>query len=155
MNKIKWCLKAKDGIELVEPSSNLAEAYLLKAQSSLQTLRQVSDRDWKISTAYYTMYFSLYSILMKIGIKCEIHTCTLEFMKQFLSEFFIEDGYKIISDAFKSRVDAQYYINRAVPDEVYRKIVAKASDFMLKCKEIVNKINEKKIIEIRNKVKNY
>ena len=43
-------------------------------------------KDWKISTAYYTIYFSLYALLMKIGVKCEIHSCTIEFARQLLKE---------------------------------------------------------------------
>lgn len=91
MDKIIWCLKQKGGIQLVDPNSNLAEAYIKKAEDSLSSIRINKIKDWKISTAYYTMYFSLYSILMKIGVKCEIHSCTLEFAKHFLKEYFSED----------------------------------------------------------------
>ncbi|MEM3555962.1 MAG: hypothetical protein QXF56_04560 [Candidatus Micrarchaeia archaeon] len=67
MSKLKWCLKTKNGIELTEPNSNLADAYIKKAEESLETMRLAKSRDWKISTAYYTIYFSVYAILMKIG----------------------------------------------------------------------------------------
>ena len=155
MVTILWCLKKKGGMEFIEPSSNLADAYLNKAQDYLESLYKEDNRDWKSAKAYYTMYFSLYSVFMKIGVKCEIHSCSLEFMKQFLSYFFTEEDFGLISDAFRSRVDAQYYVNRIVTDEVYEKTVAKAPYFMLKCKNIAGEIDEKKIEEIRKNVKNY
>src|SRR3990167_4347121 len=91
MDKIKWCLNQKGGISLLDPNSNLSEAYIKKAEEALESMRINKIRDWKISTAYYTMYFSLYAILMKIGVKCEIHSCTIEFMRRFLSVHFSRD----------------------------------------------------------------
>ena len=155
MDKIKWCIGTKGGIELVEPNKNLAEGYLLKANNALATLRQISDRDWKISTAYYTMYFSLYSVLIRSGIKCEIHSCTLEFMKRFLPDFFTDADFDLVSEAFKSRIDSQYYTNRKVDDAVYNKIITNVTGFRVKCKAIVESMNEKQIKEIRSKIKNY
>jgi len=38
MNKIKWCLEQKRGIELVEPNDNLARAYLNDAEDSLESM---------------------------------------------------------------------------------------------------------------------
>ena len=36
MDKIKWCLKQKNGLELVEPNEELAKAYIKKAEDSLR-----------------------------------------------------------------------------------------------------------------------
>ena len=69
MDKIKWCSGKKEGLSLIESNSNLAEAYLKKAEEALESMRINVIKDWKISTAYYTIYFSLYSLLIKIGIK--------------------------------------------------------------------------------------
>lgn len=152
MVTIKWCIN-KGELELIEPNNNLAKAYIQKAVNSLETLRQISDKDWKISTSYYTMYFSLYSILMKIGIKCEIHSCTIEFMGKFLCGLFTQEDCELIKEGFKSRIDAQYYTDRSIPNEVYSRVTGNATRFMLKCKKIVNTITEKQINEIREKLK--
>jgi len=82
MDKIKWCVGKKEGLSLVEPNSDLANAYLKKAKEALESMRVNIIKDWKISTAYYKIYFSLYAILMKLGIKCGIHSCTIEFAKK-------------------------------------------------------------------------
>jgi len=78
-------------LRLIEPNSNLAKAYIKKSEEALESMRVNIVKDWRISTAYYTLYFSLYSVLTKIGIKCEIHSCTIEFAKRFLYEFFSEE----------------------------------------------------------------
>ena len=85
MDQIKWCIRQKKGIELVEPSDNLRDAYLIKAEEALEVLRATDIRDWQLTTAYYAVYNSMYALLMKIGIKCEIHSCTIEFTKRFSS----------------------------------------------------------------------
>ena len=149
MDKIKWCAGKKEGLSLIEPNSNLAEAYIKKAEEALESMRINVIKDWKISTAYYTLYFSLYSVLIKIGIKCEIHSCTIAFAKRFLREFFSEEDLDFTEDSLKARIDSQYYIDRTVPDEQYNKMVKNAPEFLVKRKSILIKLNEKKINEIR------
>ena len=154
MDKIKWCAVKKEGLSLVEPNSNLANAYIKKAEEALESMRVNIFKDWKISTAYYTVYFSLYAVLMKLGVKSEIHSCTIEFAKRFLKEYFEEKELDFIEDSLKARVDSQYYINRTVPDEQYNKMIQKAPKFLVKCKSILIKLNEKKVNEIRDKFQN-
>ena len=86
MDKIKWCAGKKEGLSLIEPNSDLANAYIKKAEEALESMRVNIIKDWKISTAYYTIYFSLYAVLMKLGVKCEIHSCTIEFAKKLYAE---------------------------------------------------------------------
>ena len=154
MDKIKWCAGKKEGLSLIEPNSNLAEGYIKKAEEALESMRVNVIKDWKISTAYYTLYFSLYSILIKIGIKCEIHSCTIEFAKRFLREYFTEEDLDFTADSLKARIDSQYYVDRTVPDEQYNKMVKDTPEFLVKCKSILIKLNEKKINKIRIEFKN-
>jgi len=149
MDKIKWCAGKKEGLSLIEPNSDLAEAYIKKAEEALESMRINVIKDWKISTAYYTLYFSLYSILTKIGIKCEIHSCTIEFAKRFLKDYFTEEELDFTEDSLKARIDSQYYVDRTVPDEQYNKMLKNAPEFLVKCKSILIKLNEKKINNIR------
>lgn len=151
MDKIDWCVGKKDGLSLIEPNSNLADAYIKKAEEALTSLRVNIVKDWKISTAYYTIYFSLYAILTKIGIKCEIHSCTLEFAKTFLINYFEKGDLEFAEDSLKARIDSQYYVDHTVPDEQFLKMVKKAPEFLVKCKSILITLNEKKVNEIRNK----
>ena len=149
MDKIKWCTGKREGLSLIEPNSNLAEAYIIKAEEALESLRVNIIKDWKISTAYYTIYFSLYSLLVKIGIKCEIHSCTIEFARQYLNEYLSEDDINFAEDSLKARIASQYYVDRTVSDVQFNKMVKSAPEFLVKCKSILIKLNEKRINEIR------
>ncbi len=44
-------MQQKKGIELVEPSDNLSDAYLIKAEDALDTLKTSKSRDWQLTTA--------------------------------------------------------------------------------------------------------
>jgi uncharacterized protein (UPF0332 family) len=99
------------------------------------------------------MYFSLYAVLMKIGVKCEIHSCSIEFAKRLLAHYFDKQELEFLSDSLKARVDAQYYVNRNVPDQQYEEMVKKAPLFLIRCKEITLKLTEQKIKEIRSNLK--
>ena len=124
MDKIKWCLKAKNGLELIEPNEDLSKAYIKKAEDSLRAVSVLKDnKDWEISSAYYTMYFSLYAILMKIGLKCGIHSCTISFMRHFLNKNFTSEEIELIEKSQKARIDAQYYSDRNISDELYKGII--------------------------------
>lgn len=150
MDQIKWCLNQKKGIELVEPSDNLRDGYLIKAEEALETLKTSKSRDWQLTTAYYTIYHGIYSLLMKIGIKCEIHSCTIEFTKRFLKDHFSSEDFLLIDKAFSARIDSQYYVNREVPDKNYDLIMKMSPSFLVKCKNIV--LEQKEIKSIRDQI---
>ncbi len=84
MVRLKWCCQQKNGIELIEPNENLTKGYLEMANNSIGTMNRERKYNlmFSISACYYSMYYSLYAVLMRIGIKCEIHSCTIEFNVQ-------------------------------------------------------------------------
>jgi len=145
-------VQQKKGIELVEPSDNLRDGYLIKAEEALDTLRTSRSKDWQLTTAYYTIYHGIYSLLMKIGVKCEIHSCTIEFTKIFLKGHFTQEDFELIDKAFSARIDSQYYVNRKVPDQNYDFIMKKTPTFLVKCKNVI--LDQKEILGIRNTISN-
>ncbi|MBL7056190.1 hypothetical protein ISS07_04715 [Candidatus Woesearchaeota archaeon] len=148
MDKIKWCVKK--GLSMIEPNRDLANAYTQKAEEALQSVPLNKVKDWKISTAYYSVYFSLYSILTRMGIKCEIHSCTLEFAKKFLKDYFNKEDFEFMETSLKSRIDSQYYTDRTVPDEDFDKLIKESPGFFVKCKSILDKLKEVNINKIRD-----
>lgn len=151
MDNIKWCLKTKNGLELVEPNEELTKAYLKKAEDSLKAAAVLKDnKDWEISSSYYTMYFSIYAILMKIGVKCEIHSCTISFMQHFLNKYFTDEEIELIEKSQKARIDTQYYSNRNISDDLYKRMTNHTALFLTKCKEIANNLTEEEIKDIRS-----
>ncbi|MFH0831256.1 MAG: HEPN domain-containing protein [archaeon] len=155
MASIKWCCGQKDGIRLIEPNDNLALGYIKMAEDAIGTMSRERGYNgmFAISACYYSMYYSLYAILMKIGVKCEIHSCTLEFMKFALSEAYSSGDISIIKKAFDARSTAQYYADRVVTKEDSDFIMSKAPYFLNKSKEILSRINEKDITMIRKRIR--
>lgn len=150
---IEWCCKQKSGIKLIEPNDNLTIGYLKMAEDALETMNREKNYSlrFSISACYYCMYYSLYSILMKLGIKCEIHSCTLKFMEEFLEDFYSKEEMKIINLAFNCRNTVQYYVDKVVEKKDSDYIILQAPLFFAKSKEILARINELDIKEIRKK----
>ncbi|MEN7982708.1 MAG: HEPN domain-containing protein [Nanoarchaeota archaeon] len=156
MVSIKWCCKQREGIELIEPNDNLAKSYIRMAEDSIETMNREKKYNsiFAISACYYSMYYSVYSILMKIGVKCKIHQCTLELMKFILPDFFSDKDIKLIKKAFDLRNISQYYVNKIILKEDTEFIIENAQLFLDKSKDILSRLTEKEIFEMRNKIKN-
>lgn len=153
MSKINWCLKKQHGLELIEPSENLAIAYIKKSEDALRAANKLDDNlDWEISSLYYTQYFAIYSIMMKIGIKSEIHSCTLEFMKEFLNEYFQETKIDLIIKSETARNDLQYYSDRKITKTFQLRMKNETPLFFIKCKNIMHNLTQKEIFQIRKKL---
>ena len=141
--RLSWCLKQKNGIELVEPNDNLCDAYIEEAQRTLNNML-VADGTWKVVMAYYACYHSLYAILMESGVKSEIHECTIELMS--LLGFSSKD-ISYMRKLKDDRIQAQYYLKKRDVDE------EKVKSFVLLCFSLLKNINVNAIrttIEVHN-----
>ncbi len=142
--KISWCLKKKNGIEIIEIKQHLSESYIKEAEETLENMFATKGK-WKVIIAYYAGYNALYSILMRCGIKCEIHDCTIELM-----DLFGFDKKEIIhiKKLKDDRINTQYYLKDIIlKDEI------KVKEFVSKCKKILSSLNSQKIELIRNQIK--
>ena len=157
MASLKWCCKQKDGIKLIEPSDNLSLSYMQMADNALGTMNRERKYNitFAISACYYSMYYSLYSVLMKLGVKCEIHSCTLEFMKELLAEFYSKEDFKTISKAFDLRNIAQYYVDKVIDTKEADLIMSKAPLFVNTSKEILSRMNEGDVKKIRDSIRRF
>ncbi len=153
MKKINWCKKKERGIKIQEPNDNLSEEYYENAEESMKVLRNIKKTKsnmWLATTKYYIEYFAIYSVLMKIGIKCEIHDCTIALVSFLEDEKIIEKGISEILESDKElRIDNQYYLKNKFVNIDFEKI----SDFILSIKKSLNKLDREKIEELRKKIK--
>jgi len=147
--KLAWCAGIKNGIILIEPNENLASAYQIKAEEAMEAMHSVSSFDWKISTGYYSLYFSLYSVLMKIGIKSENHSCTIEIMQHLLTEYFTPEDCDLVETARRARVETQYYVTNTVSRDFSGTLSKRVPRFLVTCRSVVDGLNEKKVQELR------
>ncbi len=157
-NDLSWCFKQKHGIRIIEPNENLTKAYLKKSISALNTMTatlQIKETDWIATTAYYARYFALYGLLMKIGVKSEIHDCTINLAKYlsengFLNKNLIDD----IVKAKQTRIDIQYYVARELSPMEIKNNVDSARKFVLEVEKEIANLTTEQIGNIREGLKN-
>ncbi|MBD3310725.1 hypothetical protein GF351_05910 [Candidatus Woesearchaeota archaeon] len=151
MATIGWCKKQSKGIKLIEPNDNLCKEYLQTAEETLNVLRSIKGKSkvWLATTKYYCEYFAIYSLLMKIGLKCEIHDCSIAICRILEEMEVIPKGYtNRLEEDKKLRIDNQYYLkNREVPIN-YDDLV----EFVLKTKDISTRLTQEQIKTIRDLV---
>ena len=153
---IVWCLKQKRGIGIVQPNENLTKAYLKKAASALNIMNaalEIGEPDWITTTAYYARYFALYALLMKIGIKSEIHDCTIA-VATLLAEKGIlgKDLATDISNSKQTRIDIQYYVEKELNQDQIKRDVKKAHAFVLMLEKTIEDLEIDRI-EVRKHLK--
>ena len=154
---LAWCFKQKRGIRIIEPNPNLTKAYLKKAKSALNTMTaalQINEADWTATTAYYARYFALYALLMKMGVKSEIHDCTIN-VAQLLANHGILNQNLVtdIAEAKQTRIDTQYYVATQLNQKEIRKNAETARKFVLEIEQTIENITSKQINTIRTLLK--
>ncbi len=142
--KIKWCIMQKKGVQLIELKPHLSTSYMIEADETLENVFSAKGK-WKLITAYYACYSALYSVLMKCGIKSEIHDCTIELMALF---DFTQNEMDFMAKLKEDRIQAQYYLKRRE-----LKSEEDVKKFILKCKTIVNDLNSDKINSARETIR--
>lgn len=144
-NKITWCLKQKRGISFIKPNIIISENYFNRARIDLNNLNNQDDV-WKIIVSYYICYNAFYSILIRYGIKSEIHSCTLELLNYFE---YIKKYYDFFDDLKEQRTNVQYYLKE--PGKINFLEIKTFVDY---CELELSEVNQSKIDELRNKLEN-
>ncbi|MFH1065586.1 MAG: HEPN domain-containing protein [Nanoarchaeota archaeon] len=155
--ELDWCKTQKKGIRLAVPSKVLGEVYLKKSESALNMLVSAIEKnepDWIASAMYYAKYFSVYALLAKCGIKCEIHDCTLKAMKLFFvdSDIVSKKLYEDIEYSKTLRVDLQYYTANDNDAKRLSGLAATAPEFVLLIKQIYERIGDMEIMAVRKMI---
>ncbi|MEA2038169.1 MAG: hypothetical protein U9O94_11785 [Nanoarchaeota archaeon] len=141
MASIDWCLKVNKGIRLIEPSELKCRDYISRAEDDIKSM-QTAQGHWKIITSYYACYDVLYALLMKFGIKSEIHDCSIALMNLFS---FKKEDIEFLEELKEDRIKVQYYLeNITLKDENKVKL------FVLSVKEIISKSQKIDIENLRN-----
>ena len=150
-------LKNEKKLESVEPSGEICNSYIEKANNCLKSaklLLQSNLFENSVSMSYFSMYNSLTALLFKVGIKCENHAGSILVFKKLFRR---KDLFKIISFAKEERIDKQYYVtsekNFVLTKESAEDMVVKAEDFLVKMKLIISEINNEEIENIRSEFK--
>lgn len=143
MDKISWCKEQKNGIRLVEPNERVGREYIKEADIDLKNISGSMPK-WKVISGYYACYNAFYAILQKIGIKSEIHDCSIDLITYFEEV----SGFKrFLRELKKNRIGVQYYLKE--PTNVDTESIQL---FILGCKEIFNDLSPERIKEIREHI---
>jgi uncharacterized protein (UPF0332 family) len=150
VGKLKWCFRIKEGFQIVESNDNLSKSYLEEAKSSLKRAeKDLEDGDllWSSVIMYYAEYYSLYSFLQKIGIKCENHSFSIALVEYLIGV----EKTKIINEHKEKRIDAQYYMRTGKREQV-SEMLKECKEFILEFDTLVSMISEEEVKSYRNKV---
>jgi len=152
VNKLTWCFAQKKGIRLVKPNENLAKEYLKSSEETLRILKNIKDKSnmWLATTKYYCEYFAVYALLMYLGVRSEIHDCTIELVRFLEKEKVLPRGTaKQLENDKELRIENQYYLkNKKVKIDF-----DKLRDFLLLVKDKISTLTFNEIEEIRNKIR--
>ncbi len=108
---VSWCFMQKSGIRIEKPNDQLCYAYLKEANVALTSMnvnRKADIRKWVIITAYYARYNAIYALLRKVGIRSEIHDCSIAVLKYLFSDIFDE---KFFSELEQSKEHSKMFQN--------------------------------------------
>jgi uncharacterized protein (UPF0332 family) len=150
-------LHAEGKLELVEPSEEIAESYLSKADDCLQSakiLQKSGLYENAMSEAYYAMYDSLLALLYKAGIKSANHSASIIMLKRLFGE---ESMSASISSAKEERIDKQYYVvsvqQSAATKESCAGMVRNAEEFLVGIRLLCGRMNADGIKAARTKLR--
>ena len=145
---IEWC--KKQGMKLIESNDNLAEEYYKNAEETLRVTNLIKNSGsnmWLATQKYYTEYLASYALLMKIGIKTEIHSCTIEIIRLLEKENIITFKLsKNLEEDKELRIDNQYYLKNRPVDFNSKAL----SELLLKIRELLDNITKEQIKHIRS-----
>ena len=150
---LKWCAEKDKGIKRVEPSENLVRAYLEKSRTAIKSMELNANAgitEWAVSASYYARYFAVYALMSKIGVKCEIHDCTITLFAHLFGDSVPRQFIKELKQSKDDRVDLQYY-----PKEVKintEQLISQTKAFVLRIEEIIDGLNTEKIAALQCKV---
>jgi uncharacterized protein (UPF0332 family) len=149
-DKIAWCFN--HGVKLITPNNNLSDEYFINAEETLLVAnlsKNSGSNMWLATHKYYVEYLAAYSILMKIGIKSEIHSCTIELMRFLEKEGVIDFQFAELLDHDKElRIDNQYYL-KDIPVDFDSIEIA---ELLLRVRKLIDDLSDELIVSIRDNI---
>jgi len=147
----RWCKQQRREIRVGETSQQLCQEYLQSAQETLQVLEQIGKTSnmWLATTKYYCEYFAFTAVLMKLGIRSEIHECTIALCSMLESEGIIRAGTSTTLEEDKElRIDNQYYLKNKDVAADHDDLL----DFVLEMKRVCETLTSEQTTSVRNLV---
>jgi len=151
---LKWCLKQQKGVRLVKPSVNLVKAYLEKSKNALRSMEVNAKEgiiEWAVSASYYAKYFVVYALFSKIGVKCEIHDCTIALFDYLFGNSVPRQLIKEFRRSKEDRIETQYYTRKINID--LNQLMKSTKIFVLNIEKLMDSLNSERINDLQNTLK--
>lgn len=139
---------------VTKPNSNLADAFVKKAKNDTIVLRSIpeTDKEWRAATAYYARYHMITALLLKVGIECKDHNCSIKIAEKLFSDTIPRDLFDEIKEAKKQRISLQYYTDRPVEEKKFRQNINNVDAFVEKTLQVLEFLTREGIEAIRRKL---
>jgi len=151
---LSWCLKQSKGIRIVAPSDNLVKAYHEKSKNALKSMEinaQAGLVEWAVSASYYAKYFAVYSLLSKIGVKCEIHDCTITLFEYLFCDSIPKEVIRDLRESKADRIEMQYYTQQISVN--LEQVIKGTKKFVLEIENVADGLNSERITELQKRLK--
>lgn len=151
---LTWCIEQSKGIRLVKPSRNLVRAYLGKSRNALKSMEVNAGAgivEWAVAASYYAKYFSVYALLSKIGVKCEIHDCTIALFNYLFSDEVSSQIFQELQQSKEDRIEMQYYTREIKVNT--EQLSSQTKNFVLEIEKMIDGLNSERIVLLQNKLK--
>ncbi len=154
-NDFAFCFKKASGLKLISPNENLVHVYKRKSRSALNMLNSAIEKEeneWILDTSYYAKYFMAYALFMKVGIKSEIHDCTIFALKSIFKELGIinQELCNDLEDSRDLRVGSLYYDKDFGKKEILSKADT-APNFCLNVESVIDKLSKDDLDKVRKR----
>jgi uncharacterized protein (UPF0332 family) len=147
-------LKQSKGIRIVAPSDNLVKAYHEKSKNALKSMEinaQAGLVEWAVSASYYAKYFAVYSLLSKIGVKCEIHDCTITLFEYLFCDSIPKEVIRDLRESKADRIEMQYYTQQISVN--LEQVIKGTKKFVLEIENVADGLNSERITELQKRLK--
>ena len=151
---LNWCLKQRKGIRLTTPSDNLVKAYLQKSKNALKSMEinaQAGLGEWAVSACYYAEYFAVYALFCKLGVKSEIHDCTITLFEYLFNDSIPAEIIEELRISKSNRVETQYYTQEITVD--LNQVLSQAKWFVLEIEKKLDSLDSERVEQLQNKLK--
>jgi uncharacterized protein (UPF0332 family) len=130
------------------------KAYLEKSHNALKSMEvnaQANIAEWTVSASYYAKYFAVYALLSKIGVRCEIHDCTVALFAYLFGNLEFRQLVRELRQSKDDRVDAQYYSRELKVN--LADVMHQTKQFVLHIEELIDRMNSEEIATLQQKTK--
>lgn len=138
----------------MKPSDNLTTAFLGKSRNALKSMEinaKAGIVEWAISASYYARYFAVYGLLAKIGVKCEIHDCTIALFEYLFDDTVSTQLIQELRDSKRNRVETQYYPITMETD--LEEEMSQTKNFVLVIEKTLDSLNSEDVLRLQRKLK--